>query len=123
LGFYSSDGTETEANRSGKSSRLTLATGTHAAKQKSDLDIVIHAERRMSTEEAMFLCESVKVLPVAVDIRVQTPCCGFALREYAHQAPALILLRTLSGFMLGSDPWDDSELSDTVCGAAPSRTI
>jgi phosphoribosyl-dephospho-CoA transferase len=99
-----------------------LATGTPAAKQKSDLDIVIHAERRMSTEEAMFLCESVKGLPATVDIRVETRCCGFALREYAHQAPAPILLRTLSGFVLGSDPWDDSELPDTVCDAAPSRT-
>jgi phosphoribosyl-dephospho-CoA transferase len=100
-----------------------LATGTPAAKQKSDLDIVIHAEKRMTTEEAMFLCESAKGLPAVIDIRVETPFCGFALQEYAHQALAPILLRTLSGFMFGSDPWDDSGLPDTVCDAASSRTI
>jgi phosphoribosyl-dephospho-CoA transferase len=107
----------------GGSVGFELATGTPAAKHKSDLDIIIHAERRMTTAEAMFLCESAKGLPAVVDVRVETRFCGFALQEYAHQALAPILLRTLSGFMLGSDPWDDSGLPDTVCGAASSRTI
>jgi phosphoribosyl-dephospho-CoA transferase len=107
----------------GGSVGFELATGTRTAKRESDLDIVIYAERRLTVEEATLLCESAKGLPAAVDIRVETRFCGFALQEYASQTPARILLRTLSGFMLGSDPWDGSGLPDTIGGAAPSSTI
>jgi phosphoribosyl-dephospho-CoA transferase len=84
-----------------------LATGRHAASPQSDLDVVIYAESRMKQHEARALCESAQGLPAAVDIRVETPICGFSLTEYANRAPLPILLRFAHGTVLGTDPWAD----------------
>ncbi len=84
-----------------------LATGSHVATLGSDLDIVIYAENRMMTDEAKFLCARAMNLPATVDIRVETPVCGFSLREFASESPAAILMRAPNGIMLGTDPWDD----------------
>jgi len=89
----------------GGSVGFELASGRHAAKQQSDLDIVIYAERRMRAEEAKSLCDRALNLPAVVDIRVETPICGFSLREFASRSPAAILLRAPSGIVLGRDPW------------------
>jgi len=77
----------------GGSVGFELASSRHAAKPTSDLDIVIYAERRMTAGEAKFLCDRAMNLPVVVDIRVETPVCGFSLREFASRSPAAILLR------------------------------
>jgi phosphoribosyl-dephospho-CoA transferase len=82
-----------------------LATGNYVAKPESDLDIVVYAEARMTADEAKSVCDRVMNLPAAIDIRVETPVCGFSLREFASQSPAAILLRTPSGVVLGKDPW------------------
>jgi phosphoribosyl-dephospho-CoA transferase len=89
----------------GGSVGFELATGHPVAKSQSDLDVVIYAESRMTQDEARALCESAQGLPAAVDIRVETPICGFSLTEYATRAPAPILLRVVSGTVLGTDPW------------------
>jgi phosphoribosyl-dephospho-CoA transferase len=94
----------------GGSVGFELASGRHAAKQQSDLDIVIYAERPMASDEATSLCDCTMNLPAVVDIRVETPACGFSLREFASRSPAAILLRTPSGTVLGKDPWG-AELS------------
>jgi phosphoribosyl-dephospho-CoA transferase len=89
----------------GGSVGFELATGSHVAKPKSDLDIVIYADRRITKDEAKSLCGFASNLRVAVDIRVETPTCGFSLSEYASQNPGPILLRTPCGVRLGADPW------------------
>ena len=89
----------------GGSVGFELATGRSTASLQSDLDLVIYANARLSAEEARRLQAATQNLPSAVDVRVETPVCGFSLTEYASQAPAPILLRTTSGVMLGSDPW------------------
>jgi phosphoribosyl-dephospho-CoA transferase len=89
----------------GGSVGFELATGHPVATPQSDLDIVIYAETRMTPVEARVLWESAQELPAAVDIRVETPACGFSLTEYANRAPAPILLRYASGTVLGADPW------------------
>ena len=91
----------------GGSVGFELATGNHVAKLGSDLDIVIYAENRMMADEANSLCARAINLPVTVDIRVETPVCGFSLREFASESPAAILLRAPNGIVLGTDPWDD----------------
>jgi phosphoribosyl-dephospho-CoA transferase len=91
----------------GGSVGFELASGRHVVTPESDLDIVIYAERRMTAEEAKSLCDCTMNLPAVVDIRVETPVCGFSLRELASQSPAAILLRTPSGIVLGRDPWGD----------------
>lgn len=89
----------------GGSVGFELATGRPTARLQSDLDLVIYANARLCAEEARRLQAATQNLPSAVDVRVETPVCGFSLAEYASQAPAPILLRTTSGVMLGSDPW------------------
>ncbi|HEY4048508.1 MAG TPA: malonate decarboxylase holo-ACP synthase [Acidobacteriaceae bacterium] len=83
-----------------------LATGVVTSTEASDLDLVILASNPMPVDASRFLLLSTSDLPARVDILIETPQCGFALREYvdAHGAP--ILLRTPSGPRLGSDPWD-----------------
>jgi phosphoribosyl-dephospho-CoA transferase len=82
-----------------------LAIGNYVARPESDLDVVVYAEARMTTDEAKSVCDRAMNFPAAIDIRVETPVCGFALREFASQSPAAILLRTPSGVVLGKDPW------------------
>ena len=107
----------------GGSVGFELASGRHTAKPESDLDIVIYAERRMTSDEANSLCDRAMNLPAAVDIRVATPVCGFSLREFASQSPAAILLRTLSGVVLGSDPWRAELRSMQTAFELEERTI
>jgi phosphoribosyl-dephospho-CoA transferase len=89
----------------GGSVGFELASGRHVVTPESDLDIVIYAERRMTAEEAKSLCDRAMNLPAVVDIRVETPVCGFSQSEFASRSPAAILLRAPSGIVLGRDPW------------------
>jgi len=91
----------------GGSVGFELATGSHVAKPKSDLDIVIYADRRIPVDEAKSLCGFASDLPAAVDIRVENSTCGFSLREYASQNPGPILLHMPCGVRLGVDPWSE----------------
>lgn len=81
-----------------------LATGCPVTSDSSDLDIVIRAEERVSLEQARSLCEHPSGIRTKVDIRVETPDCGFALQEYAYTSSA-ILLRYPDGPRMGVDPW------------------
>lgn len=87
----------------GGSIGFELATGSQVATPASDLDIVLYVDGRMTTGEAADLCISAGDLPAAVDIRGETPLCGFSLKEYASQGQTL--LRTSTGVVLGDDPW------------------
>jgi phosphoribosyl-dephospho-CoA transferase len=82
-----------------------LASGHRVTTKFSDLDIVIRASRRLSVERARSLWERVKELRPKVDVRVETPACGFALEEYVRRTPAGILLRCPDGARVGDDPW------------------
>jgi phosphoribosyl-dephospho-CoA transferase len=90
----------------GGSVGFELATGRDTATPQSDLDVVIYADERLSAQEAKCLLAATQHLASIVDVRVETPVCGFSLTEYASQTPAPILLRTASGPLLGADPWD-----------------
>ena len=87
----------------GGSIGFELATGSQVATPASDLDIVLYVDGRMTNGEAADLCISAGDLPAAVDIRGETPLCGFSLKEYASQGQTL--LRTSTGVVLGDDPW------------------
>ena len=90
----------------GGSVGFELATGRHIVTPQSDLDVVIYANERMTANEATLLRDSTLGLPAPVDVRVETPICGFSLVEYASRAPAPILLRAVSGALLGAGPWE-----------------
>ncbi len=94
----------------GGSIGFELATGRQAASPNSDLDIVIYADTRITKEAARRLCAMTLDLPAEVDIRVETPRCGFSLQEYSN-SNSDILLRTPTGGMLGRDPWQHTSES------------
>ena len=82
-----------------------LATGHPVTTEASDLDLAVRATNRIDTERALFLGDRLAGLQVKVDVRVETPMCGFSLDEYAHASSARILLRYPDGLRLGDDPW------------------
>lgn len=109
----------------GGSVGFELATGHHTATPQSDLDIVIYADKPITIAAARRLRDDTQGLPAPVDIRVETPTCGFSLHEYSNRSPAPILLRTVSGdAVLAADPWatPDATRADrplVTCAAGP----
>jgi phosphoribosyl-dephospho-CoA transferase len=81
-----------------------VATGKPTTTMRSDLDVVIYADKPLSRRDAQRLLASADDLEVRVDIRIETPTCGFSLTEYATSPTKTILLRTNAGPILG-DPW------------------
>lgn len=82
-----------------------LATRCQVTTEASDLDIVIRAGERFSVNQARSWWERVIGLETKVDVRVETPECGFSLKEYACTSSRPILLRCADGARLGDDPW------------------
>jgi phosphoribosyl-dephospho-CoA transferase len=85
-----------------------IATGQPSTTMTSDLDVVIYADNPLSRRDAQRLLASADDLEVTVDIRIETPMCGFSLTEYATSPTKTILLRTVAGPILGDDPWAKS---------------
>ena len=83
-----------------------LATGQQTTTMTSDLDVVIYADYPLPRRDAQRLLASADDLEAHVDIRIETPMCGFSLTEYATSPTKTILLRTIAGSVLGTDPWD-----------------
>jgi phosphoribosyl-dephospho-CoA transferase len=82
-----------------------LATGRAVTTEASDLDLAIRAPSPIGVEEARWLWDHVVGLQTKVDVRVETPVCGFSLEEYACASPAQILLRFPDAPRLGDHPW------------------
>lgn len=83
-----------------------LLTHRKVTTAESDLDVVIHAQRRMTKSEAAHLSRLAECLPQRVDIRVETDRSGFLLREYANELTTRYVLRTGAGEILDQDPWN-----------------
>ena len=82
-----------------------LATGRPVATEASDLDVVIRACQQITIDYARWLFDRIIGLEVKVDIRVETPVCGFSLEEYVTAGSSQMLLRYKDGVRLGRDPW------------------
>src|SRR5882757_2448287 len=91
----------------GGSVGFELASGRKVTTGASDLDLVIRAQQRITLEEARFLLDRTQGLEAKVDVRVETPVCGFALEEYVSASSAKILLRYPDRGRLGEDPWQE----------------
>ena len=89
----------------GGSVAYELASGRKVTTQSSDLDLVVRAKEKIGAEEARFLLDRIFGLEAKVDVRVETPLCGFSLEEYVSASSAKILLRYPDGVRLGEDPW------------------
>jgi phosphoribosyl-dephospho-CoA transferase len=89
------------------SAGFELATGRQVTTEASDLDIAIRAVDRMVVEQARCLWDRVSGLQTKVDVRVETPECGFSLEEYVCTSSGRILLRYPEGPRFGDDPWNE----------------
>ena len=81
-----------------------LATGAAVVHEASDLDLLLRADQPLSMEQAQALHNATQALSSSVDVQVETPQGAFALKEYMAR-PGSLLLRTLHGPQLVSDPW------------------
>jgi phosphoribosyl-dephospho-CoA transferase len=84
-----------------------LATGRKVSTEASDLDLIIRAAEQIGVDEASVLLDRTIGLEAKVDVRVETPVCGFSLEEYVSASSAKILLRYPDGVRLGEDPWQE----------------
>jgi len=88
-----------------------------------------YAERPMASDEATSLCDCTMNLPAVADIRVETPVCGFSLREFASRSPAGDPPTGASGIVLGRDPWGaelgsvDSNLRNCMFDSPKQRSL
>jgi phosphoribosyl-dephospho-CoA transferase len=89
-----------------------LATLCLTVTRSSDLDLVLRADEPFSISCAAALLSQASGLPAAVDIRVETPFCGFSLCEFVREGSRSILLRYPSTAIIGDDPWRELEKRD-----------
>jgi phosphoribosyl-dephospho-CoA transferase len=83
-----------------------LASRAPVVTQESDLDLVISAPVRFDREFAQHLLKKIALAPAKVDVRVETPWCGFSLEEFFRRNHENLLVRTSTGPRLTSDPWN-----------------
>jgi phosphoribosyl-dephospho-CoA transferase len=83
-----------------------LASGIPAVRAESDLDFILFAPRTLDMTEAQDLWRMISSATGKVDALVETPYCGFSLREFVATSHRKILLRTNDGRILGSNPWN-----------------
>jgi phosphoribosyl-dephospho-CoA transferase len=81
-----------------------LATGQQVITATSDLDLALFAPARFTRDAARDLWSLISTAPAKVDVRVETPHCGFSLEEYAREERE-VLVRLLAGRRLAEDPW------------------
>jgi phosphoribosyl-dephospho-CoA transferase len=84
-----------------------LASGRKVSTNASDLDLVIRAAGQIGVDEARVLLDRTIGLEAKVDVRVETPVCGFSLEEYVSACSAKVLLRYQDRVRLGEDPWEE----------------
>jgi phosphoribosyl-dephospho-CoA transferase len=82
-----------------------LATSWHSTRQESDLDLAIYAPQHLDREKVRDIWEAMARLPAKADVSVETPLCGFSLKEYVERESLKIALRMPTGLRLGADPW------------------
>ncbi len=86
------------------SAGFELATGLAALHGQSDLDLILRTPERLDRRDAEDLLAMLDSAPCAVDLQLQTPFGGVALREWAGGSRR-VLLKTEGGAHLVLDPW------------------
>lgn len=87
-----------------------LASGIVAAHAESDLDLLLRAPEAVSRAEAQALYALLDAAPGHIDLQLETPYGAVALREWAGEAPR-VLLKTQEGPLLASDPWQSQQVA------------
>lgn len=87
-----------------------LASGVEAAHVESDLDLLLRTPQPLSRQLAGELQQLMDEAPCRIDMQLETPSGGIALREWAGGS-ARILLKCATGARLIEDPWAARELA------------
>ncbi|MDF7668127.1 malonate decarboxylase holo-ACP synthase [Lactobacillus sp. ESL0703] len=89
--------------------QFELVTGIPVVNAASDIDIILSDLPRMSRSEASDLIGQLQAVCPAVhtDIQVVNGQNGFSLEEFAQQRADTILLKTMTGPKLVTDPWQE----------------
>lgn len=85
-----------------------LATGVAALHEGSDLDLIMRTPVPVSRQWAAHLVSALDAAPCRIDVQLQLPAGGLALREWAGSARQ-VLLKSEHGAQLLSDPWQSME--------------
>ncbi|CAI3117297.1 Phosphoribosyl-dephospho-CoA transferase [Acinetobacter calcoaceticus] len=82
-----------------------LATGIETVTQQSDIDLLIRAEQPFAKTQAVELLENFQQAGLNVDIQLQLPQGGLALKEWARNS-GKVLLKHADGAVLVEKPWN-----------------
>jgi len=82
-----------------------LATGIETVTQQSDIDLLIRAEQPFAKKQAIELLENFQQAGLNVDIQLQLPQGGLALKEWAGNSGKVLLKRS-DGAVLVENPWN-----------------
>jgi phosphoribosyl-dephospho-CoA transferase len=82
-----------------------LASRAPVVTQGSDLDLVVSAPDRFDRDFGQYLLKKIALAPAKVDVRIETPWCGFSLEEYVRRNSEKLLVHTSTGSRLTADPW------------------
>jgi len=86
------------------SAGFQLATDLPVAHAESDLDLLLRAEQPLPRSEARPLLQLLEGRACRIDLQLETPLGGVALREWAGAAPR-VLVKTADGPRLVGNPW------------------
>ncbi len=81
------------------------STRRYYVTQDSDLDVIARVPSPLSRDRARRLHAGLAVLPLRVDVQLETPAGAVALAEYAG-AGARVVLRTRAGPRWVANPWE-----------------
>ncbi|MDY0205244.1 MAG: malonate decarboxylase holo-ACP synthase [Pseudomonas sp.] len=79
-------------------------TGEKITTPSSDLDVLLRQEVEMTLEEAQHLFVQFRMLPIPVDVQIETGVGGFSLADWATNT-GRVLLKTDHGPQLVVNPW------------------
>lgn len=81
-----------------------LATGIATVTAQSDIDLLIRTEQPFAKQQAIELLENFQQAGLNVDIQLQLPQGGLALKEWARNS-GKVLLKRPDGAVLIENPW------------------
>lgn len=81
-----------------------LATGINSVSAKSDIDLLIRTAEFLSKNDAQQLLQSLEHTGLKLDVQLQTPNGGVALKEWASTT-GKVLLKCDHGAVLVNNPW------------------
>lgn len=82
-----------------------LATGIKTVTQQSDIDLLIRAEQPFAKKQAIEVLENFQQAGLNVDVQLQLPQGGLALKEWAGNSEK-VLLKRADGAVLVENPWN-----------------